>query len=301
MKLLTFLSGDTSRLGLLGQDGQVLDLTAAWPAGADAAPASVGELIALGDAGLAQARKAAAEAERAGRKAGLPDDLALLAPIPKPVRNVFCVGRNYREHIIEGNLARGREPNDFPKAIEFFTKPPGAVVGHRAPVKRHAGVTDMLDYEVEMGIVIGKGGADIPREKAMEHVFGYTVVNDVTARDLQALHGQWFKGKSLDTSCPIGPVVTTRDAIADPNNLSLSMHINGQSRQQANTSSLLFDVAEIVVQLSRGMTLLPGDIIATGTPSGVGLGLKPPVWLQPGDIMVAEVEGIGRLENTISE
>jgi len=296
MKLLTFAADNTPRLGLLDEQGKVLDLTAAWAAGGPA-PTSVGELIALGDAGLALAREAAAKAAPAGHA----DELAILAPIPEPARNVFCVGRNYREHIIEGNLARGRDPNDFPKAVEFFTKPPGTVVGHKAAVQRHAGITDMLDYEVELAIVIGKRGVNIAREQALDHVFGYTIVNDVTARDLQARHGQWFKGKALDTSCPIGPVVVCRQAIADPGRLSLSMHVNGQLRQQANTSSMVFDVAEIIVQLSRGMTLLPGDIIATGTPSGVGLGLTPPVFLQPGDVMLAEIEGIGRLENTVKE
>ncbi|GAA5236528.1 fumarylacetoacetate hydrolase family protein [Verticiella sediminum] len=301
MKLLTYLVGDTPRLGLLDEGDIVLDLTSAWRAG-DAvgpAPASVGELIAGGETALRHV-EALVPVTRALAQPALPaDEVTWLAPIPRVGRNVFCVGRNYREHIIEGNLARGRDPDDFPKAIEFFTKPPSSVVGHRARVRRHAGVTGQLDYEVELGIVIGKGGADIQREHAMAHVFGYTIVNDVSARDLQSLHGQWFKGKSLDTSCPVGPVIVTRDEIADPGNLDLSMHVNGQLRQQANTSSMLFDVATIVAELSRGMTLEPGDIIATGTPSGVALGMKPPCWLQEGDRMVAEVAGIGRLENVV--
>ncbi|KDB68654.1 FAH family protein [Bordetella bronchiseptica B20-10725633] len=287
---------------MLLDENRVLDLTALLAArpdlGLPGALRNVGELIALGEEALARLREPGLlDGVDVGALPTL-QAVRVLPPLPM-ARNVFCVGRNYREHIIEGNLARGRPANSFPEAIEFFTKAPTAVIGHGGHVKRHAGLTDSLDYEVELAIVIGRAGADIPREKALDHVFGYTIVNDITARDLQARHGQWFKGKSLDTSCPMGPVVVHRSAIPDANNLAVSLSVNGELRQQDNTSDMIFDVATVVAQLSAGMTLLPGDVIATGTPKGVGFALTPPRCLQVGDVVSASVEHIGTLTNEI--
>lgn len=301
MKFLTFSVQEQSRLGMLLDENRVLDLTALLAArpdlGLPGALRNVGELIALGEEALARLREPGL---LDGVDVGALPTLQAVRVLPLPMaRNVFCVGRNYREHIIEGNLARGRPANSFPEAIEFFTKAPTAVIGHGGHVKRHAGLTDSLDYEVELAIVIGRAGADIPREKALDHVFGYTIVNDITARDLQARHGQWFKGKSLDTSCPMGPVVVHRSAIPDANNLAVSLSVNGELRQQDNTSDMIFDVATVVAQLSAGMTLLPGDVIATGTPKGVGFALTPPRCLQVGDVVSASVEHIGTLTNEI--
>lgn len=290
MKFLTFSVQEQTRLGMLLDDNRVLDLTALLAArpelGLPGAPRNVGDLIALGDAALARLREPGLlDGVDIGALPTL--DAVRVQPPLAMARNVFCVGRNYREHIIEGNLARGRPANSFPEAIEFFTKAPTAVIGHGGHVKRHAGLTDSLDYEVELAIVIGRAGADIPREKALDHVFGYTIVNDITARDLQARHGQWFKGKSLDTSCPMGPVVVHRSAIPDANRLAVSLSVNGELRQQDNTSDMIFDVATVIAQLSAGMTLLPGDVIATGTPKGVGFALTPPaackwaMWYRP--------------------
>lgn len=300
MKFLTFSVQEQSRLGMLLDENRVLDLTALLAArpdlGLPGALRNVGELIALGEEALARLREPGLlDGVDVGALPTL-QAVRVLPPLPM-ARNVFCVGRNYREHIIEGNLARGRPANSFPEAIEFFTKAPTAVIGHGGHVKRHAGLTDSLDYEVELAIVIGRAGADIPREKALDHVFGYTIVNDITARDLQARHGQWFKGKSLDTSCPMGPVVVHRSAIPDANNLAVSLSVNGELRQQDNTSDMIFDVATVVAQLSAGMTLLPGDVIATGTPKGVGFALTPPRCLQVGDVVSASVEHIGTLTN----
>ncbi|AOB39261.1 fumarylacetoacetate hydrolase family protein [Bordetella parapertussis] len=302
MKFLTFSVQEQSRLGMLLDENRVLDLTALLAArpdlGLPGALRNVGELIALGEEALARLREPGLlDGVDVGALPTL-QAVRVLPPLPM-ARNVFCVGRNYREHIIEGNLARGRPANSFPEAIEFFTKAPTAVIGHGGHVKRHAGLTDSLDYEVELAIVIGRAGADIPREKALDHVFGYTIVNDITARDLQARHGQWFKGKSLDTSCPMGPVVVHRSAIPDANNLAVSLSVNGELRQQDNTSDMIFDVATVVAQLSAGMTLLPGDVIATGTPKGVGFALTPPRCLQVGDVVSASVEHIGTLTNEI--
>ncbi len=231
---------------------------------------------------------------REGRGRGLVTPLArtrLLAPIPRLRKNIFCMGRNYAEHAKESGGA-------VPSVPVFFTKPPTCVVGPEADVVHHA-VTHALDYEVELAVVIGKRGRNIPEERALEYVFGYTIMNDVTARDLQRRHEQWFKGKSLDTFAPLGPAVVHRSAIADPQNLSLRLRVNGEVRQNASTRSMVFSVAQLIASLSAGMTLEPGDILATGTPEGVAMGRTPPPWLRPGDVVEAEIEGIGVLRNRI--
>lgn len=232
-------------------------------------------------------------------KYGFSLSLATYLPPIDTGKNIFCVGRNYREHVIEGNRANGRPENQFPEAIEFFTKPRTALIGHRGSVRRHANLTNSLDYEVELAIIIGKRGIDIDEKDALKHVFGYTVVNDITARDLQKRHGQWFKGKGLDTSCPMGPVITHFSAIADPNNLALQLEVNGETRQKHNTNDMIFNVQRIISELSAGMTLEPGDVISTGTPQGVGFAMNPPQCLNLGDVVEAQVEGIGTLKNTI--
>ena len=260
-------------------------------------PATMLELIRSGDAGVDKIRQLLA-AEPASHCFLSPDQIVYL-PAIKTGKNVFCVGRNYREHIIEGNRASGRPENQFPEAIEFFTKPPTALVGHLGNVRRHAAITNSLDYEVELAIVIGKGGLDISEGDALQHVFGYTVVNDITARDLQKRHGQWFKGKGLDTTCPMGPVITHHSAIANPNRLAVRLEVNGEIRQQHNTDDMIFSVQRIIAELSRGMTLEPGDVISTGTPQGVGYAMTPPRTLNSGDVVRAHVENIGTLENTV--
>jgi len=228
--------------------------------------------------------------ELARRKLAYPlKRVRLLAPIPAPGRNVFCLGRNYADHATERGAA-------VPEHPVYFTKPGTAVVGPGDDVVDHA-VTKELDYEVELGVVIGAGGRDIARTDALARVFGYTVINDVTARDLQQRHGQWFRGKSLDTFCPMGPVLVTADEIPDPQALAISLRVNGQVRQQSHTSKMIFPVAQCIEVLSLAMTLLPGDIIATGTPDGVGAATGN--FLKPGDRVEAEIEGIGVLANKI--
>jgi 2-keto-4-pentenoate hydratase/2-oxohepta-3-ene-1,7-dioic acid hydratase in catechol pathway len=213
----------------------------------------------------------------------------LLAPIPSPARNVFCLGRNYADHAAE----RGAAAPDHPV---YFTKPGTAVVGPGDDIVHHA-ITKELDYEVELAVVIGTGGRDIPRADALRHVFGYTIINDVTARDLQKRHNQWFKGKSLDTFCPMGPMLVTADEIPDPQALAVSLRVNGQTRQSSHTAKMIFPVAQCIEVLSQGMTLLPGDIIATGTPEGVGAATG--TFLRAGDRIEAEVEGIGILASKV--
>ena len=225
------------------------------------------------------------------RRLGAPAaKVRLEAPIPRPARNVFCLGRNYKEHAAE----RGAEAPPHPV---YFTKAPETVVAPGAKVIHHA-ATKELDYEVELAVVIGTAGRDIPRERALAHVFGYTIVNDVTARDLQKRHGQWFKGKSMDTFCPMGPVLVTADEIPDPQALSVAMRINGETRQSSHTARMIFPVDECIAVLSLGFTVLPGDVVATGTPEGVGAALGK--FLKVGDRMEAEIEHIGVLANRIA-
>jgi 2-keto-4-pentenoate hydratase/2-oxohepta-3-ene-1,7-dioic acid hydratase in catechol pathway len=222
----------------------------------------------------------------------------LLAPIPRPRKNVFCVGWNYVEHFEEGKAAR-THVKEMPEHPTFFTKAPTAVNGPYDVIPWASGVSDKLDWEVELGVVIGKGGKNIAEAEALNHVFGYTVINDVSWRDIQRRHGQqWFKGKSMDGTCPMGPWIVTRDEI-DAANLKLACRVNDVVKQSASTSQMYFKLPRIIAELSAGLTLEPGDVIATGTPSGVGHSRTPPEFMKPGDVMETEIEGIGTLRNTI--
>lgn len=276
---------------------EVINLTDAWPTGTEAAPRDVAELARMGDAGLA----IASHLLKSGIAGISTDELHLLAPIPRPSKNIFCVGRNYRDHIIEGNIAQGRPANTFPEHIEFFTKAPTTVIGHGASIPLYANLTSMLDYEAELAIVIGAGGKDIKPENALDAVFGYTIINDVTGRDLQRRHGQWFKGKTLDRTCPMGPWVAHKSVVPDANALDIRLWVNGELRQHSNTSTMIFNVPSVLNQLSAGLTLEPGDVIATGTPSGVGYAMQPPQPLQDGDTVTIEIQSIGRLENVVHD
>jgi len=227
----------------------------------------------------------------------------LLAPIPRPPRNVLCVGKNYHEHAHEftqsgyDSSASGAA-DAIPTAPIVFTKAPECVIADGADIRYPTGVSDRLDYEAELAVVIGRPGRGIAKAAAYAHVFGYTIVNDVTARDLQGRHKQWFLGKSLDTFCPMGPWVVTADAV-EPENLSVKCWVNDELRQNANTRDLIFDIPTLIETISAGMTLLPGDVIATGTPAGVGIGFKPPRFLKAGDRVTVEIEGLGRLSNKV--
>ncbi|WP_158915804.1 fumarylacetoacetate hydrolase family protein [Caulobacter sp. S45] len=228
------------------------------------------------------------------------DGVRLVAPIPRPRRNIFCVGKNYRDHAQEFSRsgydgpAKDGDNNDYPAV---FTKPASCVVGTGAAVQTHPSVTSEVDYEGELAVVIGRPGIDIARSDAMAHVWGYTIVNDVTARDRQKRHRQWFLGKALDTFCPMGPWITTADEVVAVD-LLLQTWVNGELRQNANTRDLIFDIPSLIETLSAGMMLRPGDVIATGTPAGVGLGLDPPQFLRPGDEVVVTIAGLGTLRNT---
>jgi len=221
--------------------------------------------------------------------------LTLLAPIPRPAKNVFCVGRNYLEHVTEINAS-----NPIPEYPVVFSKVPTAVIGPGALVDGHADVTRSLDYEGELALVIGKKAYKVPEKDAFGYVFGYTILNDITARDLQKRHVQWMLGKGLDTFCPMGPHITHSSLIPDPTKLHLETRVNGEVRQSASVSEMIFSIPRIIACISQGMTLEPGDIIATGTPSGVGAGFNPPKFLKKGDVVEISISELGSLCNTIA-
>lgn len=221
----------------------------------------------------------------------------LLAPIPRPSKNVMCLGWNYAEHIEES--ASGASSVKAPEYPVVFTKSVSSVTGPFSDIPYEPEVCSELDWEVELGVIIGKGGRAIPLDNALEHIFGYTVINDVSARDIQFRHQQFFLGKSLDGACPMGPWIVTAEEVGDPQDLNLRCWVNGQLKQESNTRHQIFDVATTISTLSLGMTLEPGDIIATGTPSGVGFARTPPEFLRPGDVVECEIEGIGRICNHV--
>jgi 2-keto-4-pentenoate hydratase/2-oxohepta-3-ene-1,7-dioic acid hydratase in catechol pathway len=226
------------------------------------------------------------------------EEIRLHAPIPRPAKNIVCLGLNYASHMEETAKARGRQVK-IPEVPVFFTKATTTVNGPYDPIPWDPAVTSEVDWEAELAVILGVGGKNIPRAKAMEHVFGFTIANDVSARDLQQSHYQWFKGKSLDGFCPMGPHVVTADEFGDPQNKQISLRVNGVVKQSASTADMIFTVPVIIEFLSRGMTLEPGDIISTGTPEGVGLGRIPPEYLKDGDLIETEIEGIGVLRNQI--
>lgn len=298
MKLATIMAGGRPRSALVLADSSFLDIAAASGAtdfgsvqaiidGGAGAMASLRALVDEADSGSFPAARYAAA------------DVTLLAPIPTPRKNVFCVGRNYAEHVAEGNRAQNIDLA-LPEHPVFFTKPSTAVIGTGAAVSIFPHVSTAIDYEVELAVVIGIAGRDIPRARALDHVFGYTILNDITARDVQRRHGgQYFKGKGLDDSCPIGPWIVTADEIPDAANLAITTRVNGELRQNGRTGSMIFDIPTLIASLSEGMTLEAGDILATGTPEGVGYAMTPPRFLTDGDVVLCEIEGIGRLENPV--
>ncbi len=225
-------------------------------------------------------------------------DVQLAAPIPRPRKNIVCLGQNYAEHAKESAEARGREAAELEAPI-FFTKAPTTVNSPYGKIVIDPSVSVEIDWEAELAVIIGKGGKNIREEEALSHVFGYTVLNDVSARDLQWRHKQYFKGKSIDGYCPMGPWIVTANEIADPQELTVRLRVNGVTKQDGNTHMMIFPVHTIIAVLSQGMTLEPGDIIATGTPSGVGFARKPPEFLKAGDVMETEIEGIGTLRNLV--
>lgn len=282
MRLVTSDSGNGPRPGLI-RDDNVIDISSHYT--------SLNEVIGDGDRALARL----GEIDDAGA-VGL-HEARLRAPL-KP-RNIFCVGWNYLKHFEEGAAKRDEK---LPEHPAFFSKALGTVIGPDDVIPAHEDVTRSLDYEVELTAVIGAPGANITRESALDNVFGYTVGNDVSARDVQRRHGgQWLKGKSLDGLCPLGPWIVTRDEIPNPQELEVTCRVNGEERQRSTTDLMIFPVAELISRLSEGMTLHPGDILLTGTPEGVAMGMDDPTYLVPGDTVECEVSSVGVLRNVVGD
>ncbi len=280
MRLVTFMHQGSATLGIVrGENvapapGQtMLDLIAAGPSALEALRRFTSPVVPLAGA-------------------------QLLAPIPEPRRNIMCVGLNYADHARESALAKG-QPVSLPKVPVFFTKATSTVNGPYGDIPCDAGVTAELDFEAELAVIIGRRGKNIAAAEAMQYVFGYTVIDDVSARDLQSAHGQFFKGKSLDGACPMGPWIVTTDEIANPHALAIRCRVNGVTKQDSSTSQLIFKIPALLESLSRGMTLEPGDVLATGTPAGVGFARTPPEFLKPGDVVECEVAGIGVIRNRV--
>ena len=290
MRLVTFEHQGHRRIGVLEQDS-VADLCTADPR----LPVDMVDFIALGADGLGRAASALHKAPRLAL-----DSVRLLAPI-RPRKNVFAVGRNYRDHAAEFSKSGfdASEKKMIPDFPVLFTKAPTSVIGPGDAIDTGNDPTGTTDYEGELGVVIGAPGKFVSAERAFDHVYGYTIVNDVTARDLQKKHVQWFVGKSPDTFCPMGPCITTADELPDIGASWLRTYVNGELRQEAPIADLIFDIPTLIVTLTGVLTLEPGDIIATGTPLGAGLGFDPPRYLRPGDRVEVSVDGIGTLVNTV--
>lgn len=293
MHLVTFSDAGGERIGVLTPDQrQVIDVTA----NRSDLPRTMNELVRAGSGGLDKIR-AALDGKRLPLTA-----VKLLAPFPRPTKNIYCVGKNYYEHAKEfhGSGFDASAKEAIPEAPILFTKAPTSVIAPGEPIPSHLDYTNSTDYEGELAVVIGKGGRGIRREDAYAHVFGYTIVNDVTARTLQHKHRQWFLGKSLDGFCPMGPTLVTADDIADVTQLRLVTRVNGEVRQDARVSDLIFDIPTLIETMSKAMTLEPGDLIATGTCAGVGIGFNPPRYLKAGDRVAVTIEPIGTLENPVA-
>lgn len=290
MRLVTFqYQGPDRRVGAVEGD-RVLDLGSALEA-AGGEDVTVLDLVRISSFADLSAPLAAA------RSSPVPlDSVTLYAPIPLPAQNVICLGRNYREHAEE--MARARKET---VATTFFTKAVTSVIGPYDDIPYDPELTSQLDWEAELAFVVGRSARHVTRDEAMEYVFGYLVLNDLSARDLQYSHGgQFFYGKSLDGSCPTGPWIVTADEVPDPHALSIQLRVNGETKQDANTKDMIFSIPEIVETLSRVMTLEPGQIVATGTPPGVGYGRTPQEFLADGDVMETEIDGIGILRNRVA-
>lgn len=296
MKLVTFTTRDgMEQWGVFNEESQTVlgaaDLEESY---FTVLPTTLNELIEQGEEGLLQLASALKQHEETPE--AVPHELSeitLQAPLTLR-KNVFCVGKNYREHVTE---FEGNENAEIPTNPIIFSKPPTAIIGPNETIHLHPEITKQPDYEGELAIVIGKQGKHIPENEAYEYVFGYTIINDVTARDLQARHQQWLLGKGLDTFCPMGPCILVHEG--EPKEFELKTYVNGELRQSASTEDLIFSIPYLIATISRGMTLEPGDVIATGTPRGVGMGFRPPRFLKKGDEVAITISHIGTLTNPV--
>lgn len=291
MKFLSFKKNNVDMAGVLNKEGKIVPFTAIE---------GLGEMKVLDfikKYGL-ELPEALEESANTAKECYDVNEVKLLAPIPQMQRNVICLGKNYVEHVLEIKNKIADAPG-IPKFPIYFSKFANPATAHGDTVILDSAATDALDYESELAIVIGKTCKNVSREDAFDYIFGYTIINDLSARDVQNRHVQWFKGKNLDGYCPIGPVVEHNSSIGNPMSLNISSRVNGELRQNSNTKNMIFDIPFIIEDLSKTMTLYPGDIISTGTPEGVGMGFTPPKFLKKGDVVECEVEGIGILMNKI--
>lgn len=287
MKLLTYRLGGRQAVGTLTGDGKTV-LSLPYP--------DMNTLIET--ASLSDLRSAADAAERTGASVPL-DAVELLAPIPRPRQDIICLGMNYRDHLEEAaRYDAGAFEKQKPVAV-YFSKRVTEAVAPGGDIPRHAGLVERLDYESELAVILGKTARNVKAGEAADYIFGYTIVNDVSARDLQTGHKQWYFGKGLDGFTPMGPWIVTADEIPFPPALDISSTVNGEVRQKSNTSLFLTPIQDVLEELSAGMTLLPATIIATGTPAGVGMGFDPPRFLEAGDVVECAVSGIGSIRNTV--
>lgn len=283
MKLISYIQNEQVRVGVV-QDGFVTDVTKRY--------SDMLSLIRAGNDGLNDIKNIL----QTNTEQKPLTNIQLLAPIPKLERNIFCVGWNYLEHFHE----RFRKDIELPEKPTVFTKATGTVAGPFEDITVYSSFTSQFDYEAELAVVIGSGGKNISEDEALNHVYGYMCANDLSARDVQYAHGgQWFLGKSMDKSCPMGPWLITKDEIVDVQNLQITCKVNNITVQSSNTSLMMFSVSRIISELSKGMTLLPGDIILTGTPKGIGAKRNPPLFLGEGDIVEVSISGIGSIKNRI--
>ena len=300
MRLVTYRASveAAGRLGVLVDD-LVVDVATLGARAGVPLPSRMLDFIDLGPVALAELRHLLGEAQGRWPVGGaLPlADVRLLAPIPRPRKNVFGIGLNYIDHVAESAAALDTSP-DLPKQPVIFSKPPTSVIAPGEPIVHRAHITQQLDWEIELGAIIGTTARAVAREDALRHVFGYTTLIDMSARDCRRA-GQWIYSKGQDSYCPMGPCIVTADEIPDPQTLDLWLTVNGVEKQRNNTSHMLFKVDELIADISQGITLEPGDIIATGTPEGVGAGRSPQEWVWPGDVIEGEVVGIGRLRHPV--
>ena len=295
MRLVTLSDAQGMRIGVHDlESNTIVDLAAV-----SRLPRDMTQFVALGKKGLQRAKRAVKSGE-ARIPAG---SVKIHAPFPRPAKNILAVGKNYHDHAREfhgSGFDASAGADAIPDLPIMFTKWPNSVIGPGEPIPSGNDYTNSTDYEGELAVVIGEGGRNITNKRAYDHVYGYTIINDATARTLQSRHKQWFLGKSLDGYCPMGPCIVTADDIDDVGQMRLLTKVNGEVRQDAYVSQLIFDIPTIIETLSRVMTLEPGDLIATGTCAGVGIGFNPPKFLQPGDVVTITIEPIGTLENPVS-
>jgi 2-keto-4-pentenoate hydratase/2-oxohepta-3-ene-1,7-dioic acid hydratase in catechol pathway len=299
MKLLTYQTQNSGpRLGII-HNNIVIDMANLGDVMRFKLPSTMLELIDMGNDIFPEVNALLQKIDPADFK-GISfsfDEITILAPIPKPRKNIIGIGLNYTEHVAESARTLDTS-NELPQKPVIFSKPPTTVTGTGTHILLNPKLTQQLDWEVELAVVIGKKGKYVAKENAMDYVFGYTIINDVSARDCRRA-GQWIVSKGQDTFAPMGPILVTKDEFPDPHNINLSLKVNGIEKQNSNTKFMLFNINDLIEDLSTVFTLEPGDIIATGTPSGVGAGRNPQEWLWDGDVVEATVEGIGTLINTV--